>query len=108
MRKYLATLHTKPDHHKKRFAFLASATITLFIFAVWSLVNFGTKSEVVAEETRETEVSPLESFSASIASSFQAIRDSFMELKGGVNINQDTIEGGYKELRNGALDTYGQ
>ena len=105
MRKYFRELHKKPDHHKKRFALLASSTVTLFIFGVWALVNFGAENEVVAQETQ---VSPLESFSASIASSFEAIHDSFMELKDGININQDTIEGGYKELRNEALDTYGQ
>ena len=106
--RYFRELHKKSVHHKKRFALLASSTITLLIFGVWALVNFGTKSEIVAEKTRQTEVSPLESFSSSIASSFQAIRDSLMELKSGVNINQDAIEGDYKELRNEALDTYGR
>ncbi len=51
MRKYLSELHTKPRHHKRRFAFLVSAVVTLSIFAIWSGVKFGAKPIVVKKET---------------------------------------------------------
>src|SRR3989344_5865914 len=52
MRQYLSTLHKQPPHHKKRFALLASSTITLFIFGVWSLVTFGTGGTMIAENEK--------------------------------------------------------
>ena len=51
MKKYLKELHTKPHHHKKRFALLASSIVTLSIFAVWSAVRFSEKPIVVKETT---------------------------------------------------------
>ena len=90
MDRYLAKLHKKPDHHKKRFALLASSTITLFIFGVWSLTTFGVNSisrEVVVEKS---EVSPLQSLRTSLASSFEALKNSF------------------EEMRNNALEVYGR
>ncbi len=51
MKKYLSTLHERPHHHKKRFAFLASGIVTLSIFAVWSLVRFSDKPIVVKQNT---------------------------------------------------------
>ena len=51
MRKYLAELHKKPDHHKKQFALLASGTITLFTFGVWSPATFGINQELVANDS---------------------------------------------------------
>lgn len=82
MENFLERLHKKPDHHKKRFALLASSTITLFIFALWSLATFGINRESVITKT-ETEVGPLESFRSSLASSFEALRSSLEDLKNG-------------------------
>ena len=106
MRKYLSTLHTRPEHHKRRFALLTSSIVTLFIFTIWSFVNFGTTGEVVAENSQENEVSPFESLRSNIASSFAAIGESFSQLKSG--FNSPDLEKGYEELKGGALDTYGR
>jgi len=111
MRKYLSTLHSKPDHHKKRFALLASSTITLVIFGIWSLVTFQSKSDETAvlkvdNGAKIAEVGPLQSFSANIAASLDGLKASFNELKSG--LEKDNFETKYKDLRNGALDTYGQ
>ncbi len=106
MRQYLATLHKRPDHHKKRFALLASSTITLFIFGVWSLATFGingTSEKVIAEKN---EVNPLQSLSTSLASSFEALINSFNELKTGFEAVD--LEAEYKDMREKALDVYGQ
>ena len=108
MRKYLSTLHQRPDHHKRRFALLTSGAITLFIFTVWSFVNFGTlgtESQAVAlSETNE--VSPFQSLRESLASSFEAFRDTAVEIKD--VLKTVDIEVKYGEMKEGALDTYGQ
>ena len=104
MDRYLENLHKKPDLHKKRFAFLVSSTVTLFIFGIWSLATFGISNvskEVVAEKN---EVSPFQSLQTSLASSFEALRNSFGELKssfGGVNFEKE-----YTEMRDNALEVY--
>lgn len=90
MEKYLARLHKRPDHHKKRFAFLASSTITLFIFGVWSLATFGVNNvseEIVIEKN---EIGPFELLRTNLGSSFEAIQ---------------TI---YKEMRDNAPNIYGR
>jgi hypothetical protein len=106
MDRYLAKLHRRPDHHKKRFALLASGTITLFIFGIWSLATFGmsgTSNEIVVEKN---EVSPFQSLRDSLASSLDALQSSFEELKSGLkSVNLETE---YIEMRDNALDVYGQ
>lgn len=88
MDKFLAALHKKPDHHKKRFALLVSGTITLFIFGIWSLVTFPPKTnQPIAGDSNNgsnvSEVSPFESLRMSLGSSFEALQTSFQELKNG-------------------------
>lgn len=114
MKRYLRELYKKSDHHKKRFAFLASSTITLFIFGIWSLAVFGTNEVkiVVNEETSNTstvvdkEIGPFQSLGMNLASSFRAVQNSFVELKNGLGAVD--IEAEYEELRNRSLDIYGQ
>ena len=82
MRKYLATLHRRPDHHKKRFALLASGGFTLIIFATWSLVTFGNDNPPEETVTRaHEEVGPLESLRANSAQTLEAIKESIEDLK---------------------------
>jgi len=80
MRKYLAELHTKPAHHKKRFAFLVSGGVTLVMFSIWMLATFGNGGTLAQEEKSQNEVSPLESIMAGVGESFEGIRGSFGEL----------------------------
>ncbi|MBI2086734.1 MAG: hypothetical protein HYT69_00985 [Candidatus Zambryskibacteria bacterium] len=87
MRKYLATLHRRPVHHKKRFALLVSGGFTLFIFAIWSAVNFPPGTDPVKSPISDhgaREVSPLESLRSGVATSLTALKESFEELKNGV------------------------
>ena len=113
MNKYLAELHKKPDHHKKQFALLASGTITLFIFGVWSLATFGINREVIAKsdggivaasKVAESEVGPFQSFRSNLASSLDAIKSNFGELKR--SFESVNFETEYKEMRDGALNIY--
>jgi len=103
MRRYLAKLQKKPDHHKRQFAFLASTTITLFIFGIWSLTTFGVNTRIVAEEN---EVSPFQSLGTNLASSLEALKGSFGALKSGLKTVD--FETKYQEMRDGALDIYGE
>ena len=103
MRRYLAKLQTKPDHHKKQFALLASTTITLFIFGIWSLATFGVNTRIVTEEN---EVSPFQSLGTNLASSLEALKGSFGALKSGLKTVD--FETKYQEMRDGALDIYGE
>lgn len=110
MRKYLATLHKKPDHHKKRFAFLVSFSFTMLLFTVWSLVNFGLpgRGEVVAveQDSRAHETTPFKSLGNGVAAAFQAITGQLGSVKEG--LKQINIEAEYGEMRNKAFDTYGR
>jgi hypothetical protein len=86
---YFSTLHRQPVEHKKRFALFVSSAVTIFIFGIWSLVKFGGGGEVVAQDKNTNENSPFESFTSNMASSFQALKDSFKEL----NSRSSTIYG---------------
>ncbi len=84
MRKYLATLHTKPVHHKKRFALLTSGTFTLIIFAFWSVATFGSGGTLAQNDIESLranrEVGPIESLQANVGESWQGIKDGVGEL----------------------------
>jgi len=103
MRKYLAQLYKKPDHHKKQFALLASGTVTLFIFGVWSLTTFGINTRIIVETS---EVSPFQSLGSSLAASFEAFKSNWGELKS--SLKAVDFEAEYQEMRDGALDIYGE
>lgn len=103
MKRYLATLHKKPDHHKKRFALLASSTITLFIFGVWSLATFGVNGEIIAEKS---EINPSQSWRTSLAATLGALRDSVEELQTGLEAVDWEAE--YRKMRDNAVDVYGR
>jgi hypothetical protein len=83
MRKYLATLHQRPDHHKRRFALLTSGVVTLSIFIIWSLVRFGsmTSSNVADSQPNTaavaTSITPLQAIGSSIATAWASITSEF-------------------------------
>ena len=114
MHRYLAELHKKPDHHKKQFALLASGTITLIIFGVWSLATFGASGSPIAKvddrasDTTEieSEVGPFQSLSANVATSLEALKNIFGALMGGVKAVD--LDSEYQKMRDGALNTYDQ
>ena len=105
MRKYLATLHKRPDHHKKNFAMGVSGGVTLSIFAVWMVVNFGATPPAVAQQASVHEVGPFESLGQSLGSTWGALKESFGELTeslGGVD-----VKSGYEDLKDKTLEEYG-
>lgn len=114
MRNFIRNLHNKPDHHKQRFAMLASATVTLFIFGFWSIATFGSKGGVVADagsqvasvSAAESEVSPFESIQSSVAGGLKAITEKFSDIM--TNFNSVNFQQDYSEMKDKALDSYGQ
>lgn len=110
MRRYLATLHTKPDHHKRRFALLVSGSFTAFMFVIWSLVNFGLpreKPSVVAKaEPEEIGSSPFSNIKDGFAAAFKALGGGFDEVKKG--LEQVEFDSEYQEMRDRAFETYGR
>jgi len=102
MDRFIANLHKRPDHHKRRFALLVSSIVTLFIFSAWSLVNFGTTGEVTKQEK---EVSPFESLRAAVGSSLEGMGKIFGEFKTG--LQSVDLESEYKEMRSNTLEIYG-
>lgn len=74
MRHYLATLHKRPDHHKKRFALVVSGSFTLLIFAIWILVNFGGPEPTPASANKSIEESsPIVSLMRGFGTGLQAL-----------------------------------
>jgi hypothetical protein len=53
MHRYFETLHEKSDTHKKRFALVVAGSISLFIFTIWSFVNFGSGATLAQDESQE-------------------------------------------------------
>lgn len=98
MRKYLATLHKRPHHHKKRFALAASGGFTLLVFGIWALVNFGGEAATVAnvQSAAAEQANPFGSLWRGLGASFQALRGNVDELKNGL------------EVINSQTDTYGR
>lgn len=107
---YLRTLHTKPDHHKKRFSLFVASSITLLIFTVWATVNFGTGSIIAQapiEESVDKADSPLTNFRASAADSWSLVTGQIDKAKQG--LESVNLDNSYTEMRNGALNNqYGQ
>lgn len=79
MRQYLATLHTKPPHHKKRFALLVSGTFTLIIFSLWTMTTFAPEGDT-SVAVNSNEVGPLESLQAGVRDGYESARSNFDEL----------------------------
>lgn len=117
MRKYLSTLHTRTDSHKKRFAFAVSGTLTLIMFTLWTLATFGTggvlaqkEAEMVKKEVAR-EVSPFSSLKNGVAAGWAGFRETFNGLRGSVEGVLDSSKGSqeeYEKLRNEVLNTYGR
>ncbi len=81
MKDYLKEIHTKPHHHKKRFAFLVSGSTTLLIFAVWSLVRFGGEPQIARDVTSGPVQLAATIESGVIGDAWDGVKSSFSSLK---------------------------
>ncbi len=119
MRTYISTLHQRSDGHKKRFALAVSGGVTMIIFSIWTLVNFGqggvlaqNENELVNSNSQKvaevSEVSPLESIGASVSSSFAALKKAWGDLTTGMDqLGDFDINGSYEEMKERTINTYG-
>ncbi len=103
MYKYLDKVREKPAHHRRRFAFLTSSTITLFIFGIWSLAMFGGSGGSTVADSRD-ENSPFESFTANVGSALDTFKSDFDNVW--EKVESVDLESEYSEMRQDALDTY--
>lgn len=111
MHKYLSTLHEKPEHHKKRFAFLVSGGVTLSIFAIWAVANFGPNGTLVrsaeVREEKTEEVSPLDSLKRGFSSGLSGIGNTFSGLKASLS-GSAKLESETESMKGGVFNVYGQ
>jgi hypothetical protein len=77
MRNYLNNLKTKPDHIKRRFAFLISFSFTSLIFIGW-IASYGFQSTAtLADVNNENKVvvdAPVSSLTASVVGAYDDIK----------------------------------
>ena len=107
MRQYLATLHKRPVHHKKRFALVTAGSFTLLIFAIWALATFGREAPTTASANQAIEeANPFGSLWRGIGAGWESLINSTDELKAGLEaVNPET---GFEEMRAKTLNTYGR
>ncbi len=102
MKKYISEIHTKSPEHKKKFALLVSAGITLVIFGVWAFVKFNdlANKPVVAENKQPIieEITPISNITDGIANSLEAIKTTAVDLK-------SSFEEVNLQNQNGKIDT---
>jgi len=109
MKTYIKDLHKKPLHHKKRFALLVSGIFTLTIFTFWSLATFSalSRTQVVAtEKPADNGPGPLTYLGSNVASTYESFRNEWSKLT--EIVNSVDLEAEYEEMREKALETYGQ
>ena len=111
MRKYLSSLKHRSDSHKKHFALAVSSGVTLSIFSLWALANFGAGGPLAGEAqpaavARANEVSPLDSLKKGMSEGFQGISDTLQSIKEGVSDSID-FEADYTEMKTNVLNIYG-
>jgi hypothetical protein len=107
MRQYLATLHKRPAHHKKRFALVTAGSFTLLIFAIWALATFGNEKSTTASANQALEeANPFGSLWRGMGAGWNSIVGSTDELKEGLEVANPAR--GFEEMRNNTLNTYGQ
>jgi hypothetical protein len=79
---YIENLRTKPEHIKKRFAFITSSIITLAIFFVWIVSTYGlnTSNIKMADKDSDGKVlaeAPVSSLTASVVGAWDDIKTLF-------------------------------
>ena len=80
MLEHIENMKTKPEHVRRRYAFLVSFSISAIIFAGW-MASYGiSSSPVLAEKTKDGESkveSPVSSLTASVLGAFSDIKSIF-------------------------------
>lgn len=74
---YINNLKTKPDHIKKRFAFVVSFAVSFLIFAGW-IASYGLSSSPVLADKDSSVESPVSSLTASVGNIFSDIKNFFL------------------------------
>jgi len=91
--KHIENLREKPEHVRKRFAFITSLSITLIIFFGW-IASYGIQSNSVVSQNIETKT-PLSSLTAGVGDVWDYIKGMF------VNSNKAEYSAGEIEVTAG-------
>ncbi len=71
---YVENLKTKPEHIRKRYAFLVSFAITFVIFAGWMASYSFQSSSIVADENSSVD-KPVSSLTATVVGAYEDIKN---------------------------------
>ena len=91
----LESLRAKPEHVRKRFAFLSSLGITVIIFAFWlgSFNSFGASSQKVVATAVNKAGSPSQAMLASVGSLYTDIKELIFGAKKITYSNVEVLPG---------------
>ena len=73
MNNYIDNLKSKPEHVKKRFAFLVSFVFSFVVFAGW-IASYGFKSSPVLADKEKVDA-PVSSLTASVIGAYEDIKN---------------------------------
>jgi hypothetical protein len=100
MQKYIESLKDRPDHHKRRIAFTASATITAIIFILWVTVIFPSNTRTLAlqsEKQAPVGESPINTLQKGVAQAYEGIKSIWSS--GNDSIQSANLEEQYKRIK---------
>lgn len=99
---YIEKLKSRPESHRRRFAFGVSGTITAIVFIIWASVIFPqTNRAIIAKsnpqmQAKQNEETPIGTLSNGVAQVYQAMKESFGNTKGeSINIQNE-----YERMKN--------
>lgn len=90
----LEELKMKPDHVKRRFAFLTSLGITVVIFMFW-VASFGVQSSSLADNSKTKVETPFSAMTASVGDAFDSLGETIANFFTGtkkITPSNDAIE----------------
>ena len=74
MDNYIENLKQKPEHIRKRFAFLVSSSITIVIFAGW-IASYGLQSSPALADKDSNVDAPVSSLTATVVGAYDDIKN---------------------------------
>jgi hypothetical protein len=78
MLEHIENMKTKPEHIRKRYAFVVSSSVSILIFAGWMLSYSFNSNPVVADKKSDVKIeSPATSLTASVVGAWEDIKNIF-------------------------------
>ncbi|MEK7463975.1 MAG: hypothetical protein AAB610_02545 [Patescibacteria group bacterium] len=74
MNDYIENLKQKPEHVRKRFAFMVAFSFTFIVFAGW-MASYGLKSSPVLADKDSTVDAPVSTLTASVKGAYEDVKN---------------------------------